>query len=66
MLGQHQKIDLQIMTDLEHRRVFDDRLQQAKCIVESDLIGGEAAREQAGAFARLLVVQRHVAGFVVL
>ena len=43
--------------------IFEDRLQRAERIGR-DLVGREPGREQAGAFAGLLVAERHVAGFV--
>ena len=63
--GEDLKVEFQILADLEHAFVFEQRLDGVERGALGDLIGRDLALEQAAAaVAALPVRQRHVAGLV--
>ena len=62
---EHLKVEFQVLADLEHAFVLEQRLERVERCALGDLIGRDLALEQAAAaVAALAVRQRHVAGLV--
>ena len=63
--GEDLKVEFQVLADLEHALVLEQRLEGIERGALGDLIGRDLALEQAAAaVAALAVRQRHVAGLV--
>ena len=63
--GENLKVEFQVLADLEHALVLEQRLHGVQRCALGDLIGRDLALEQAAAaVAALAVRQRHVAGLV--
>ncbi len=63
-LREHLPGEFQVVADLEHTPVGEDRPKRFKRGCLANLTGDDIAAEQAGALAALAVRQRHVAGLV--
>ncbi len=61
---EHLPGEFQIVADLEHAHVGEQRLERIERRALGNLIGSDVAAEQAGALAALPMAERHVAGFV--
>ncbi len=69
--GEHLQIEFEVMPDLEHARVLEQRPHRRERVLFGNLVGRDLAREQAavatigpGPIATLTVRERHVASFV--
>ena len=63
--GENLKVEFQVLADLEHASILEQRLDGIERCALGDLIGRDLALEQAAAaVAALPVRQRHVAGLV--